>query len=439
MRVLLTCHRFPPDGVGGVERYTQGLAAELARTGDTVTVITRRTTLPSEPVTLVRERLLDGTLVQRLTGGDFRLDPFEDQLIRLEHLCRMALVEAAPDVVHINHLVGLTPRFIEFAHRQRIPIVVSLHDFYFACPRVHLQTTAGHVCEGPDGGRACAASCFADRGAGADQIYGLRREYFQRLLGLADRVVCPSRYVASYFEKLGTDVSRMRVVANGAVVDPSSRLVSPRPRQPGEPLKLACLGAIVPHKGAHILLEAVKLSQRPVEVFLLGIYIPEYARQLRLQAETIPGLKLRMYGKYSPSELPHLLPDIDCVVVPSQVPETFSITTREALSAGIPVLVARLGALPEAVIENHNGFCFDPGRPDELAGLITTLAEDPECLSRLRRGASRTPIRTVSENADAIKTVYTEAIDECCRHRSKVTDLEEFAVVHSRMISCHAA
>ena len=33
MQVLLTCHRYPPDGIAGVERYTQTLAAELTRAG----------------------------------------------------------------------------------------------------------------------------------------------------------------------------------------------------------------------------------------------------------------------------------------------------------------------------------------------------------------------------------------------------------------------
>jgi hypothetical protein len=42
MRVLLVSHRFPPDDVGGVERYTQDLAAELVRVGDSVTIVTRR-------------------------------------------------------------------------------------------------------------------------------------------------------------------------------------------------------------------------------------------------------------------------------------------------------------------------------------------------------------------------------------------------------------
>ena len=39
MRVLLVNHIFPPDSLGGVESYTQRLAADLVKVGDTVSDI----------------------------------------------------------------------------------------------------------------------------------------------------------------------------------------------------------------------------------------------------------------------------------------------------------------------------------------------------------------------------------------------------------------
>src|SRR5262249_34389683 len=136
MRVLLTSHRFPPDGIAGVERYTQNLAAALSKAGHAVTVVTRRPS-SSRQVTAIHERLPDGTVVHRLTGGGFHLDPLDDQqLEQLERLFLAALIESNADVLHLNHLLGLSPRFPEIAHRHGVAIVVSLHDFYFACPLV---------------------------------------------------------------------------------------------------------------------------------------------------------------------------------------------------------------------------------------------------------------------------------------------------------------
>src|SRR5262249_9094694 len=72
MRVLLVAHRFPPDNVGGVESYTQRLAGELVKTGDTVHIVARRwgenTILEPQ---LLREQLADGSILHRISiGGD---------------------------------------------------------------------------------------------------------------------------------------------------------------------------------------------------------------------------------------------------------------------------------------------------------------------------------------------------------------------------------
>ena len=67
MNVLLVTHRFPPDGISGVERYTQTLAAELRRGGDQVTVVTRRVTTDAAP-RLLNETLEDGSRIYRIAG-----------------------------------------------------------------------------------------------------------------------------------------------------------------------------------------------------------------------------------------------------------------------------------------------------------------------------------------------------------------------------------
>src|SRR5215212_1517946 len=225
MRILLVSHRFPPDGLGGVERYTQMLAGELADGGDLVGVVTRRLSpYPSLPE-MLREQLADGTMVYRLVGGDLHPNRFLLHHERLEQLFSEAIVDVAPDVVHVNHLFGLPPHLVEIAHRQRAAVVLTLHDFYFACPLVHLQKTSGELCQGPAGGRECARTCFAQEGDRASLRWGLRTVYFRRLLATAERVVAPSQYIGSYFRAFGANPSRLRVLPNGISIAPSIRPV----------------------------------------------------------------------------------------------------------------------------------------------------------------------------------------------------------------------
>src|SRR5258708_28232744 len=206
MRVLLVSQRFPPDDVGGVERYTQALAWELAKRGDKVSIVTRRPDPGRRDIELLRERLPDHSVVYRLVGGSFRFDRFLQHCEPLERLFTMAVLESEAEVVHINHLIGVAPRLIQIAHRLGAAVVISLHDFYFACARVHLQKLNGGLCAGPDQGRECARTCFTDSSANGPVRWGLRTTYFRKLLASAEAVIAYSHFLPYYFQ---------RVVGNG--------------------------------------------------------------------------------------------------------------------------------------------------------------------------------------------------------------------------------
>jgi glycosyltransferase involved in cell wall biosynthesis len=431
LRVILVSHRYPPDAVAGVERYTEALAASLARRGDDVTVVTRRPGGGPRPA-IVNDSGANGVRVCRLAGGNSdRGSVFGGHdHDRLERLFETIIAELAPDVVHFNHLIDLSPRFVEIAARFGAAVVMTLHDFYFACPRITLQKPSGELCRGPDGGRECARTCFrADGVAGgcdarsAAMPLGLRAMYFRRLLDVPRFVLCPSRYVADYFQRHGVEAARLRVVPNGTWVEAGpaavARVPGPDHATPAERgrLNLAFLGSVLRHKGVHVLLDAIDLARRdgggvgPVKLDLLGpADDPRYARELRDRAGTIPGLALNFHGIYQPAALPGLLRDVDCVVAPSQWPETFLLVSREALALGVPVVVSDLGALPDCVTEGESGFVFEHDRPDRLAGILRKLALDGDLVRRLRKGARATPIFSSRDHADAVRRIYLEAM-----------------------------
>ena len=115
VRVLMVAHRFPPDAVAGVERYTESLAGRLSSLGDRVTVVSRR---PAPgPVRLVRESDRSDVSVVRLEGGGVDRDDWLHLGGSLDARFAELLEEVAPDVVHANHLVDLSPRFLMLARR----------------------------------------------------------------------------------------------------------------------------------------------------------------------------------------------------------------------------------------------------------------------------------------------------------------------------------
>jgi glycosyltransferase involved in cell wall biosynthesis len=414
MRVLLVTHCYPPDSVAGVERYTEGLAEQLHRAGDQVTVLARRVNPSIWPIRVQRDRDRNGIEVIWLVGGSSALDHFMLHDEPLSRLFRSAVLETEPEVVHFNHLLNFSPRSTDLAHTMGAAVVMTLHDFFMACPLVHLQRLDGQLCGGPEGGLACARTCFAYEGSVAMARWGTRTTYFRQVLASAERIICPSHYLGSFFQAFSPKPEQIRVIPNGISLSRPVTPIGPTDSPPlsRDGLRLAFLGSVAPLKGAHVIVQAIRMAGlRQISLSILGESpLPGYVQQLRDEAAAVPGLTISFQGRYAPAELPTLLRDVDCVVVPSQVPESFSITTREAMTQGIPVLASNIGALPEAIVDGQNGFVFGHNRPAELAAILQLLHEEPGLLRRLRAGARATEMMTVPENAAAVREVYQQAI-----------------------------
>jgi glycosyltransferase involved in cell wall biosynthesis len=244
---------------------------------------------------------------------------------------------------------------------------------------------------------------------------------------MAERVICYSEYVGSYFRNLLTDKVPIQIVPNG-VAQSRDRIDLSSERDRGTAFRIAYCGTVAPHKGPHIILDALRIAK-------IG-HFPDshYAKRLREAAATIPGLNFRMYGIYEPRELPFLLNDIDCVVVPSLVPEAGPIVPREALALGIPVVAARLGALPELIREGENGFTFDSNSPAELAVVLSRIAADEKLRSCLRAGARMSPVVSVGEHAQMVRSIYSDAIQDLSSKSSAATNAAEFQLLHKSLL-----
>jgi len=85
----------------------------------------------------------------------------------------------------------------------------------------------------------------------------------------------------------------------------------------------------------------------------------------------------RSVGWCSQAELPRHYRAADIVLVPTIAQDALSITSVEAMAAGIPVIASRIGGLPYTVADGVNGLLCEPGDPVDLARQIARLLDDP--------------------------------------------------------------
>lgn len=69
---------------------------------------------------------------------------------------------------------------------------------------------------------------------------------------------------------------------------------------------------------------------------------------------------------------------LDIVCAPSTEAEAFGLVAVEAMAAGRPVVAARIGGLPEVVVDGETGYLHPPGDARALAARLEDLLTDPQ-------------------------------------------------------------
>ena len=197
---------------------------------------------------------------------------------------------------------------------------------------------------------------------------------------------------------------RVRTLYNGV----DQQCFAPQSAPLSEPTRhqLLYAGRISPEKGLHVLLDAmpeVVAAFPNVQLEILGppnsqvawfltalgdkrvdARLPRFKRylaspylaQLRRQAEaTAPESVVFSPRSYSHEELSERFQRTTLLVNPSLV-ETFGMTLIEAMSAGVPVIAAAVGGVPE-VIRPGAGILVEPDSPKLLAQAICKALSDP--------------------------------------------------------------
>jgi glycosyltransferase involved in cell wall biosynthesis len=416
MRILHLVHQYPPDDLGGTELYTRQLAAAQQSRDHSVGIFYRRS---GEGAELEQWQEKSGATVWAARHG--RVTPagrlrtlFGDSV--LESQWRSVLDTFRPDLVHVQHLMGLPAALLETLDRRDIPYVITFHDYWWACANGQLLTNYGQErCDGPAWWINCGRCALARAGLGALQPLAplaapplaLRQRKLTPLLASAQRLIAPTRFVRDIYAGLGLPVDHCDVVLHGIPV-PAVLPERTRPLPPPLPLELIYVGGIARQKGLHVLIEAV--NRLPPDALRLTIYgsldtFPEYSAALRAAA-THPGIALA-------GRLPHVriwsaLAEADAVVMPTLWYEASPLIAQEAFAVGTPVIGSDIGALPERVTHGENGLLVPVGDPSAWEATLHALINRPLRLAELRRGIP--PIVTIDQHVDAVQAVYRDIV-----------------------------
>ena len=430
MHVLVVSPHLPPTHVGGVEVYSQYLMRAYRARGHRVQgAAVERIASGSAAACEAATDEADGYPAHRLTLTPPPAQPFP---LLADHAPAQAwfeqlLRDSQPDVVHVQSGYLLGAPALAAAERTGTPAVLTLHDYWFACPRGTLRHPSGEICSGPERPSKCAWCLTADQrrhglldtmtgGAlsrdrdtsrvwrtfvgGPEAGVVARQEALGARLRSAAAVLAPTRFVAAQVAAgTGYPLNQIRLSRYG--MPPIARAA----HTPGPTLRLAFIGQLAPHKGVHLAIEAIRaLPGRPITLDLHGPLTPypDYVARLRALAGDDPRIVFR--GPYQREALPDVFAATDVVVVPSVWHEVAAIVIQEAQAAGLPVLASTLGGSPELIRDDVDGLLFDPAEAGGLRRQMARLLDEPTLRPRLAAAAPMP--RTIDDEVEALLALY---------------------------------
>jgi len=169
----------------------------------------------------------------------------------------------------------------------------------------------------------------------------------------------------------------------------------PAEEAPGTPggNRLLCVAAVVPHKGQDLLLDALRgIPEPPWTCTLVGALDRDahFVEDLRRRAARSGiGDRITFAGPRVGDEVRREYQAADVLVLPSRL-EAYGMVVTEALAAGLPVLAAAVGGVPEALGSTSSGIpgvLVPPCDPDALGEALRAWLRDGDLRAQLRRAA----------------------------------------------------
>lgn len=288
----------------------------------------------------------------------------------IESSFKKALKEFNPDIVHLHNVHSyLSPAVVKLAKKFGCKVVWTLHDYKLACP-AYSCLNRGAICE------KCFTSkinvvkerCFKENLPASILAYFEAKKWnVNKLQQYVDYFICPSSFIKRQMLKAGLKEDKLKVVCN--FVDPIKldQLKSVEISDTRDDYYVY-VGRLSEEKGVATLLKAAK--ELPYKLKLVGGghlydgFVAEYGNCKNIE----------FLGHQPAEKVAEILLSAKCLVLPSECYENNPLSVIEALCAGIPIVGANIGGIPE-LIETEWGEKFESGNVKDMQQAITRVMQ----------------------------------------------------------------
>ncbi|MEQ9411984.1 MAG: glycosyltransferase [Fuerstiella sp.] len=360
--ILVACHAWYGDMIGGAFRLATDFARDLAASGQQVSYVCCATS-PEAP----RHEQQDGVRI-------YRYSPPPPEMAGVQKL--MYHVRQTRAVVRSIHHVNRVHALSSHSPLQGLGAAIALNrQAVFKNYTVHSPFDDELLSNLGPGGPTLLQRLVGRAARWVDR----------RNIVLADRVQTVSRYTLQNLQqKYGRCVTEKGVVAPGWVEADRFRPVPDRRAlrsQLGEawdtdkPLFFT-LRRLEARMGLDTLIEACQRLARdgvPFRTLIGGDGSQKKALQQMIDRAGLES-NVRLLGRLPEDRLAAAYASADCFVLPTRALECFGLIVLEAFACDTPVIASSVAAIPELAERQGREWMFEPGHVDELSQRLSDFA-----------------------------------------------------------------
>lgn len=377
------------------------------------------------------------------------------------------LSDSKPDLVHINEIIGFSSNIITICNELSIPVIVTVHEYWWLCPKRVMVDYNRKVCSGPVDLERCSycISKVQDNYSSKNRknsyklnkildnfnltwIKELKNMFSKseinevalenlefgdsdyrrveenvtilserletnitRLNGCA-KVICVSEDVKKHLSRFGVNEAVLHVQHIGSLI--GDRRIKHTKEVEDSCIRFGFIGGVSYYKGVHQLVEAFrqlpKAAKDKAELHLYGSGSPSYMAALKnLAVSEIKNNKIFLYGRFEHTQLEEITNKVDIAVLPSLCADTAPQTIFESFSCGLPVIAPSIGGFSDFVHDGYNGLIFKGADIKSLSEKMLSVIEEPSMLSHFKKNISSP--KSMTQHLIEIEQTYKEILN----------------------------
>jgi len=293
-----------------------------------------------------------------------------------------------PDIIHLHkaNKISFSPILVSWL--LKIPLVLSIADYWYFCPAATLTDSEGNQCWRFQG-KWCA-NCSATKKFFLVRkfAYFFRRPLFDFFLSKVSAFLVASNSNKDLLSSYGINKRRMVLVRQ--VYNNEVEKVKGKMRKNTIYLN-AWMSA---HKGVHVAVAAMEKVVKEIpeaQLFIeTKVFDKDYEKKI---LEMIKGLNLQKNISISPKPslkiyLKHLK-EANVVLVPEQWENMGPTTLGDAMAMGKAIVASKIGGIPEIIKDGKNGLLANPQDSNDFGLKIIKLLKNQEFALKLGRKAAK--------------------------------------------------